>query len=197
MPVTTLTLLVTLLVSTQSGMTTAGISKLQREVAAIYAGAGVRVEWVDASVQGALTVTIVRTLPPIDACESALGCTVHDPRNKTPPRAYVATEAIRIEEERHTPVRRQLLGFVVGHEIGHLLDLPHTRSRGLMFRNTYWLPDVRWTKEDRLNVQHACDALVVATNSREPVGQQRATDDKRLTDAASGTDLREPVMIHR
>ena len=42
-----------------------------------------------------------------------------------------------------------MLAYVVAHEIGHLMGLQHNNDRGIMHRNSEWLPNVQWTKAER------------------------------------------------
>lgn len=144
------TIIVTLLASTQSGLTPATVHQLRQQIAAIYGDAGVKIQWAEKPMTGAVVVSIVRALPPISGCESAFGCSVIDRLGTTPPVAYIASEAIRQEELRNPFLRRRMLAYVAAHEVGHLIGLEHTHERGIMHRNSEWLPNVTWTPAERI-----------------------------------------------
>jgi hypothetical protein len=142
------TIAVALLVSTQTGTSQTVVDQLRDEVARIYATADIAIRWVDPSEPQTLTITLVRDIPPIRGCESAFGCTVHVV-GTTPPTAFIATRAIWNYERPRPLLRGRLLAYVVAHELGHLIGLPHSDERGLMFKNTQWLPYIRWTLKEK------------------------------------------------
>jgi hypothetical protein len=72
-----------------------------------------------------------------------------DRTNQIPSVAYIASEAIGRQESANPQLRRRMLGYVVAHELGHLIGLPHDNDRGIMHRNTQWLPNVNWTPRER------------------------------------------------
>ncbi len=144
-----LSLLVALVISTQSGVTPAAVHDLQQQVVRLYADAGVRIIWIDKPLPGAALVTIVPAIPGIPGCESAFGCSVVDARNESASVAYIASGTIWQHELRNPLLRHRMLAYVVAHEIGHLMGLPHSNDRGIMHRNSEWLPNVQWTMAER------------------------------------------------
>jgi hypothetical protein len=145
------TLLVCLLVSTNTGESQTAVRHLKEEVSRIYEQADLTIRWVDSSDPQRLTIILLPAIPPIRGCESAFGCSVRE-LGKTPPTAFVATQAIWNYERPRPLLRGRLLAFVVAHELGHLIGLPHGDEPGLMFRNTGWFPHVRWTLKEKASL---------------------------------------------
>lgn len=172
-----LTMIVVLLVSTQTGVTPAKIQQLRADVSRIYAEANVRIHWEERAVPNALTVTLVRSLPPMPGCASAFGCSIIDPTATVPPVAFVASRAIWDYEQPRPLLRGRLLAYTVAHELGHLIGLPHNAERGIMYRNTASLPHARWSQADKL----AMAVILQPTDAR-------ANTDARVPSIARNTD---------
>ena len=161
-------IMVALLVSSQSGLTPAAVQQLREDVSRIYADAKVQIDWVEHAGPGAVTITIVRSLPPIPGCESAFGCSIIESRGATPPVAFIASRAIWDHEVPRPLLRGRLLGYVVAHELGHLLGLPHGNARGIMYHNTSWLPHVRWAPAEQLALRAILDQGDVPAGAHVP-----------------------------
>jgi len=145
------TLIVSLLVSTNTGESQTAIRQLKEEVSRIYEQADLTISWVDSSQPQTLTITLLPAIPSIRGCESAFGCSVREVGTTTPT-AFVATQAIWNYERPRPLWRGRLLAFVVAHELGHLMGLTHGNEPGLMFRNTGWSPLVRWTLTEKASL---------------------------------------------
>jgi hypothetical protein len=154
------TILVALLVSTDSGLTPTTIQRLRSDVNRIYAEAKVQIQWEERARAGAVTITLMRSLPAIAGCELAFGCSVVEAGAKTPPVAFIASRAIWEHEGPRPLLRGRMLAYVVAHELGHLIGLPHGTHRGIMYRNTAWLPKVAWSTEE----QRALAAILTPTH---------------------------------
>jgi hypothetical protein len=165
--VSTMTIVVALLVSTQSGLTPRVVQQLRDDVSRIYADAKVHIQWEERTVEGAVTITLLRSLPLIPGCESAFGCSILESEARTPPVALIASRAIWEHERPRPLLRGRLLAFVVAHELGHLIGLPHGTQRGIMHPATGWLPRGEWSPEEHL-------ALAALLNPTDPNADQRA-----------------------
>jgi len=143
-------MIVVLLVSTQTGLTPAKVQQLRDDVSRIYGEANVSIQWEERAVLNSVTVTLVRSLPPMPGCESAFGCSILDSTATTPPVAFIASQAIWDYERPRPLLRGRLLAYTVAHELGHLIGLPHDAARGIMYRTTAWLPHARWSQAEKL-----------------------------------------------
>ena len=164
-----LRIIVSLFVSTQAGVTPSAIRDLQTQVAAIYANAGVDIEWAKTTKPGALQVNVLPVLPPIAGCELAFGCSVIDSRNVNPSVAYIASATILQYRLANPRVSGQMLAYVTVHEVGHLLGLQHSNDRGIMHRNIDWLLAPGWAGSDKSALSQK---LAASLSARYPAVNQ-------------------------
>src|SRR3954463_1400280 len=103
------TLVVCLLISTQSHVTPATIQDLQQQVTAIYADVGVDVKWTHTPQPGAFLLNVLPVMPPILGCELGFGCAAIDRRNVHPFIGYIASDTILQYELRNRLLRGKML----------------------------------------------------------------------------------------
>ncbi len=167
-----LSVIVALLIGSHTGLSASAVDRLKRDVAAIYAAADVEVRWTEEAAAGAVPVRVVAAMPAIEGCESAFGCAVAESGSASsrPSVAFVASGAVWDYERPRPLLRGKLLGYVVAHEIGHLLGLGHSRERGLMYRELYWLSRARWTREDRAALSSRLRTGTALASNPAPLG---------------------------
>ena len=128
----------------------------QAQAAALFADAGVTIEWIDDTSAGVHTEARLILLPRASGALGSRFDTVLGAASRTPfgsGTAWVFLDRVTAYADRHAVPLAHLLACAIAHEIGHLLqDRPGHSDTGVM-RETWQRADYRRAARQRLRFE--------------------------------------------
>jgi hypothetical protein len=132
------------------------LREAQAQAAALFADAGVTIEWIDDTSAGVHTEARLILLPRASGALGGRFDTVLGAASRTPSgsgTAWVFVDRINEYADRHSVPLVSLLACAIAHEIGHLIqERPEHSDRGVM-RQTWQRADYRRVARQRLRFQ--------------------------------------------